>query len=117
MTFWIVTSLAWFILGYVTARYGPRHLVRSNRVTTRKWENVLGEVWFPARGKWMLCNVHSPLDPERQFYKVYSVNEVTMYKVAAIDLHTFNEIEHQPAPGMSVVELQDELDRETQKSP
>lgn len=69
MIFWIVTSLAWFVLGYVAARYGPRHL---RRVTTRKWENVLGEVWFPARGKWMLCNVHSPLDPERQFYKVYS---------------------------------------------
>lgn len=71
----------------------------------------MGEVWFPAHGEWNLCHVHSPIDPTRQFYKVFSVNEGETYKVAAIDLHKFYEIEHQPAPAMSVVELQDELEK------
>lgn len=109
MFFWIAISLTCFILGYAASSCLRRGHLR--RLITRKWENVTGEVWFPAHGEWMLCNVHNPIDPTRQFYKVYSVNETAMYKVAAIDLHKFYEIEHQPAPAMSVVELQDELEK------
>jgi hypothetical protein len=82
------------------------------KLRARKWENVTGGVWFPADGQWLMGNVHCPTDATRQYYKVYAVNEGRMYRVATIDLHRGGEVEHQPAPAMSTVELEDEMQAE-----
>jgi hypothetical protein len=99
-----------FTAGFFVGRISPS--LRPPKLRPRKWENVTSrEVWFPAHGQWLLGNVHCPTDATRQYYKVYAPTETKIYRVATIDLHLADEVEHVPAPAMSVVELESEMEQ------
>jgi hypothetical protein len=69
----------------------------------------MSDVWFPLRGRWMLGHLHEPTDPTRQYYKVFVMDTADTVRVAAIDIRKYDEVHNEPAPCMSVVELEEEM--------
>lgn len=69
----------------------------------------MSKIWFPLRGRWMLGHLHEPTDPTRQYYKVFVMETAQIMRVAAIDIRTYDEVRGEPAPSMSVVELEEEM--------
>lgn len=106
----LVASLIMFSMGFTTGHwvFPPRPRAHGAR-PLRDWENVCGDVWFPLEGAWELGHVHNPTDPTRHYYKVYAPNRVETFRVAAVDLRAFADVHNEPAPALSVVELEEEM--------
>lgn len=108
----LLTGGLGLFVGYML---GLDHEPRKVAPERREWEKVHDRIWFPLKGKWMLGSVHAPTDPTRQYYKIYCNETVQIYKVASVDLRMYDDVHNEPAPFMSVVELETEMEKNNER--
>lgn len=78
-------------------------------------------VWFPRGGEWVLGIVEGPVDPERTRYRVREGQSLVFKRpvreVEHGDLRSFDKVLTDPAPVMTVPEMEEQLAAERAARP
>lgn len=114
IVFALTVALGSFGVGFGCGRWATlrRQSAQSTPVLVSPWHKLAGhahKVWFPQGGRWILGYLGDPTDPSEQYFWVDRLPDFKRFRVAMCDLRLANYPLRDPAPGLSVVELEDEM--------